>query len=308
MNEKALEIAKLIGDPVNPSLPVPVALEKICNIDTAEPGEKVYVWDNEDIIPEEMYQINANGTLTLVEADLLGDTELQFKTFTTPMRYIRVDKLLQSPDQSKLASLKRSLTTSADKQEVYMVLKAIRTGGVVDTVTPDAGDDLYDLIVKTIEQVEDYGDGYVLLAGTKLYSKIKKYDKDQAGTFNYKVGLLDYLKEEGVELVKVFGKITNDDGNDVDLLPPSAGILVAVRSDIAAGKPIVFVRRKFNAEIANNMNAEVDAQQRAIVLDKAPIQVSGQATVAYGIFAMESFVSAILNKRVIKNIDASSLV
>lgn len=308
MDEKVLEIAKLIGDPVNPSLPVPVALSEIANIETADPGEKVYVWDDEELIPEEVYQINANGTLTLVEADLLGDVELAFKTFTTPMRYIRVDKLLQSPDQSKLASLKRSLTNACDKQELYMVLKAIRTGGVVDTVTPGAGEDLYDLLVKAIEEVEDYGDGYVLLCGTRLYSKIKKYDKENAGTHNYKVGLEEYLDSENVRRIKVVGKITNDDGADVPLLPPTAGILVATRSDIAKGKPIVFVRRKFNAEIANNLNADVDAQQRAIVLDKAPIQVSGEPTVAYGIFAMESFASAILNKRVIKNIDASSIL
>lgn len=308
MDEKVLEVAKLIGDPVNPSLPVPLALSEIANIETADPGEKVYVWDDEELIPEEVYQINPNGTLTLVEADLLGDVELSFKTFTTPMRYIRVDKLLQSPDQSKLASLKRSLTNACDKQELYMVLKAIRTSGVVDTVTPDAGEDLYDLLVKAIEQVEDYGDGYVLLCGTRLYSKIKKYDKENAGTHNYKVGLEEYLDSENVRRIKVVGKITNDDGVDVPLLPPTAGILVATRSDIAKGKPIVFVRRKFNAEIANNLNADVDAQQRAIVLDKAPIQVSGEPTVAYGIFAMESFASAILNKRVIKNIDASSIL
>jgi hypothetical protein len=43
-----LEIAKLIGQPINTKLPVPVELGAIADINTAEPGEHVYRYQSMD--------------------------------------------------------------------------------------------------------------------------------------------------------------------------------------------------------------------------------------------------------------------
>ena len=52
-----LEIAKLIGEPINPSLPVPVAITAIADIDTADPGEKVFYFSSEDTDVDEIYDL-----------------------------------------------------------------------------------------------------------------------------------------------------------------------------------------------------------------------------------------------------------
>jgi len=306
-SKKLLEIAKLIGDPIDPNLPAPVELQKVANLEVAEPGEHVYVYDGEDQDVDEVYQINANGTVNTVQATLLGDVELNFTGYNTPLKYIRVDQILNSPDQGKLGRIKGSLTRSFDKLEVNALIRGIMNAIAVEEVVGQTGEDIYDVLAKTIAKIENYGDQYVLLAGSKVVQTIDLFSKVKAGTFNYKVSVKDYLKSKGVEVVKVFGQVKTDAGV-VELMEDDKAILVAKNSRIANGKPIVFVRRKFG-NIASDMGADLDAQkQRAIVFTQAPMQTTNTNTMAYGLFGVEQVVLAILNPRVIKKIDCSAVL
>jgi len=309
MDKKILELAQVIGDPVDPNLPLMFELSKIAMFDTAEPGEKTWTFDGEDTIVDEVYQVASDGTLTYVKENLVGTIEVNFTDLATPLKYLNVLEVLRSLDEKKLGKIKKSITRAMDKQEAYMLLKAIMDSTTIEEITGDyTSEDIYDVIVKAFEAIEDYGDGYVLLAGSKVYSAIDLYSKKNASTFNYEVSLRDYLKSKNADLIKVFEKVKNDDGT-VNLLDPKKAILVAVNSRVAEGKPLFVVRRKFDANIAKNLGVDVENQQRAIVSTSAPMNVPGTGNVlGYGLAGVESVAMGILNTRVIKKIDLTDFV
>lgn len=304
-----LEIAKLIGEPINPSLPVPVAIDAIADIDTAEPGEKVFYFASEDSDVDEIYDVDSEGAITVVKRVPMSDTALTFKGLNSKLQYVLLDSVLSSPDTDVLARKKGAISRGMDKLELRLILKAIMDAGTVTTITPATGEDLYDVIVRAKHALEDYGDNYVLLCGSAVKEAIDTYDKDKAGTFNYNVGLVAKLKELGIQVIKIFGKVKyTGDSVAERLLDTNKFILVARNSTIAQGKPLHFVRRRISPEIAKLMGADVDTAQRALVVNPTPVNVSGTNTLGYGVYGYESYIWCIKNiKAIVKSASLSSI-
>ena len=305
-----LEIAKQIGEPVNDQLPLAVEIQKIAWTDTAEAGEKVYVFEDLDTEVDTVLDVESNGKITIHNVTPVNDVQLTFKGLQTKLEYILVDVLLNAADQNSLVRKKRSLTRGLDKLELRMILKAITDGddgttslgSYIQEVDIESGEDLYDVIVKAKHALEDYGDGFVLLAGTTIKEKIDTYDKEKAGTHNYKVGLKEFLSQSGIEVIKIFGKVKyNNEVAAARLLDNNKFIMVATNSRLAEGKPLAFVRRKINPAIAKLMGADVDSAQRGIFTVPVPMQTPAESgddrtnTLAFGVYAYESVIWAILN-------------
>lgn len=309
-NDVQLEIAKLIGEPINPSLPVPVAISAIADVDSAEPGEKVFYFASEDSDDDEIYDVDANGAITVVKRNPASDTALTFKGLNSKLEYVLVDSVLNSPDTDVLGRKKGAIARGMDKLEVRLILKAIMDSGSVQTITPATGEDLYDVIMKAKHALEDYGDGYALLVGSAVKEAIDTYDKDKASTFNYNVTLSAKLRELGIEVVKIFGLVkTTGDGSPARLLDTNKFIMVARNSTIAEGKPLHFVRRRISAEIAGLMGADVDTAQRALIVNPTPVNVAGTNTLGFGVYGYESIIWAIKNIRALaKSADLSSIL
>jgi hypothetical protein len=303
-----LEIARTIGEPINPSLPVPAAIASVASVDVAAPGEKVFVFDDLDTDVDEILDVDANGDITVVKRDPMDDTQLTFKGLNSQLEYVLVDKVLSSPDVDVLGRKKRRLAHGMDKLELRLLLKAITDSVAITEVTKDSGEDLYDVIMEAKHAIEDYGSNFVLLAGSQVKEQIDLYDKLQASTFNYNVTLTQKLRELGIDVVKVFGKVkTTGDGSAEVLLDATKFILVAVDSTISNRKPLAFVRRRVSPEIAELMGADVDNAQRALIVNPTPVQVAGTNTLAYGVYAYEQVIWAILNpKAIVKSGDVVS--
>jgi len=313
-NNLHMEIAKLIGQPIDASLPVPVEISEIADTFTAEPGEKV--WRYTEFDPnagDYILSVDANGAITPVKRTPTGDAELTFSGLDSKLEYVLIDDILAETDNtSVLARRKASITRAMDKKEVSLIASALlaKTGSYLPGVnpheyTPVTGDDLYDVIIGMKHLVEDYGDNYVLLVGSAVKEKIDTYDKDQAGTFNYNVTLTKKLAELGIKVVKMFGTLSATQGGEqVAIMDTNSLILVARNSRIAEGKPIKFVRRKIGAEIAKAMGADVDTAQRALIVNPTPVNVAGTNTLAYGIFGYESMIFTVTNPKAIVICDA----
>lgn len=298
-----LEIAKMIGQPIDENLPVPAPISAIADVFTAEPGEKVFTFSARDDDPDEVYDVDVNGAMTVVKRDPLGDAQLTFKGLSSKLEYVLVDTVLSSVDIDVLGRKKNKIVRGMDKLELRLVLKAIMDSSDVQSVTLGSTQDLYDVIQEAIHLVEDYGDNYVLLCGTTVKEKIDTYDKEKAGTHNYKVGLKEFLRESGVNVIKVFGKVkTTGDSVATRLMDADKFILIALDSTIAEGKPLAFVRRRISPDIARLMGANVETAERAIIANPTPVVVSGTNTLAYGVAGYESIIWAILNpKAVVKS-------
>ena len=347
----ALEISKLIGEPINPQLPVPMELTQIADTFTAEPGEHVWRYSSEDSYSDDSLDVDPNGVITVVRRTPLHDVELHFKGLNSPLDYVLVEDVLNRVDTNALARRKAAIARGMDKIELKLILDAIfnqfagnvygnsaytslgnadvypsnRTaigGNVMGVLVATSGMDLYDVILAAKHDIEDYGDNFVLLAGRTVKEKIDTYDKDHVTTFRYNITLSQKLKELGIDIVKIFGKISltvsaDATGNaqsesDVPLLDYKKFILVARDSRIAEGKPIKFVRRNVSPDIAKQMGAEVDNLQRVLIVNPAPVQqiISGsrQSVLAYGIYGYESIIMFIANPRAIKAVDCSAII
>jgi len=312
-----LEIAKRVGEPIDPSLPVPVALSAVADTFTAEAGEKVWRYTQFDPnAGDVVLSVDANGVITPVKRTPTGDAELTFSGLNSKLEYVLIDDILSETDNtSVLARRKSSITRAMDKKEIKLIADALlaKTAGYLPGVNPHeytvaSADDLYDAIMGMKHLVEDYGDKFVLLVGTTVKEAIDTFDKDNAGTFNYNVTLSRKLREVGVEqVVKMFGQVDSGSGAE-NIMDKKKMILVAKDSTIAEGKPIKFVRRKINADIAKLMGADVNEAQRALIVNPTPVNISGDNTLAYGIYGYESIVFTVTNPKAICICDATLIL
>jgi hypothetical protein len=326
MDSLHLEIARLIGEPINTQLPVPVELSAIANVVVAEPGEIVYRYQAMDKDADYILNIDANCVITPVKKSPMGETPLTFTGLNSRLEYVCVNDVLSSPDTKVLGRKKEAITRGMDKSELKIILDAclantnvpnnqnVQEFSVTGPSTGVDGDDLYDVILGMKHLLEDYGDGFVLMVGSTVKEKIDTYDKDHVGTYNYRVGLAETLANLGITVMKVFGKVDRGSG-EVVLLDAKKMIMVAVNSRIAQGKPITFVRRRISPEIATLMGANVDNAQRAIFANPVPVQAVPPVTggtqsnlLAYGVLGYESIVMAITNPLAIVKADATLII
>jgi len=312
-----LEIAKLIGEPINYKLPVPFELRAIADTFVAEAGEHVWRYSGMEGTADVVLAVNAStGEITNVQRSPLDDVELTFTGLNSKMEYVLIDAVLATPDTNILGRRKASITRGMDKREVQLIIAAIlaNTAGYLPGVscseyTLASADDLYDSIIGMKHAVEDYGDNYVLLVGTTVKEAIDTYDKDQAATLNYNVTLTAKLRELGIEIVKVFGQVSSaSNETETAIMTATSAILVAKNSRISEGMPVKFVRRKINAGIAQLMGAEVDSAQRALVVNPTPVNVTGVNTLAYGVYGYESVIFCITCPQAICLCDLSSIL
>jgi len=317
MKNPQLEIARLVGQPINEQLPVPVELAAIADVFTAEVGEKVWRYTAFDTSLDTCLSVDAAGAITLVKRTPTGDAELTFDGLNSKMEYVLIDDILSETDNVQvLARRKESITRSMDKRELYAIVTAILAndagklpGVSIDDIVPATGEDIYDVIMNMKHSVEDYGDGFVLLVGSTVKEKIDTYDKDKATSLNYNVTLTAKLRELGIEVLKVFGNVElTDGGGETAIMDAKKAILVARNSRIAEGKPVKFVRRKISADIAKLMGAEVDGAQRALIVNPTPVNNAGVNTLAYGVYGYESVIFTITNPKAIVISDMTSIV
>jgi len=313
-----LEIAKSVGEPIDPTLPVPVAITEIADVFTAEPGEKIWRYSQFDPNAGDYVRVVlGSGAITTVKRTPTGDAELTFSGLNSKMEYVLIDEILAETDNtSVLARRKRSITRAMDKKEVKNIVDALlaKTAGYLPGVDPHeyttvTGDDIYDAIIGMKHLVEDYGDNFVLLVGSTVKERIDTFDKEKASTLNYSVDLIGRLEKVGIKIVKMFGQVESTaTGGAENVMDKKKMILVARDSTIAEGKPIKFVRRIINADIARLMGAEVDSAQRALVVGGTPVNLAGVNTLAYSIYGYESQIFTITNPKAICICDATGIL
>jgi len=309
-----LETSGLIGQPINIQLPVAVEITAIADVlPLAKPGELVYKFSALDKTADTIIDINVNGTINVKKRSPVGYTLLDFKTLESQLEHVYIEDIIASVDTDVFARRNVSITRGMDKRELKILIDGIlangsyfpESGADSNVITPESGEDLYDWLMAMKHVIEDYGDKYILLAGSRVKEKLDLYKKERSATDNYNVDLLGDLAKMGFEIQKVYGKVADDVDTETEdaVMDSYKAILVARDSRIAEGKPIKFVRRQISPEIANLMGASVDSAQRAIIVNPVPVIDSGANKRAIGVYGMESFIFAITNPKAISVID-----
>ena len=302
MQDLSTEIAKVIGQPIDSSLPIPFPLNLIADQDTAEAGEDVYVWTAYDDNVDTVYTAGSNGALVSVQKSSVGATLLTFVGIQTKLDYVTIHDVINAKDQSALARKKAAISRAMDKEEIIRIVTAIQALATQEVIV-GSGVDIYDAVMALKHKIEDYGDGFVLLVGSTLSEKMDTYDKDNASNFQYNVTLLKQLEAMGITKVKLPAdcKIKLDGGSYVPVLAAGSAIMVATQSNLKGGKPILHVRRKFNAEMTAYMGLSPEENAtRLVSVAQTPIPVNGGNNIlGYGVFGYEGIIEAIVNYKAI---------
>ena len=120
-----LEIAKLIGEPINTQLPVAVPIAEIADTFTAEAGEHVWRIKNLDNTADVVLAVDANGIITPVKRTPLQDVELSFSGLNSKLDYVLVEDILNKVDTNALARRKEAITRGMDKYELKLILDSM---------------------------------------------------------------------------------------------------------------------------------------------------------------------------------------
>ena len=319
LQEKAMEVAQILGEPINTQLPVPVELQAMADISVVDPGEKLFKFSTLDNTADVILDVDSNGYITTVKRTPLGDTAVTFKGLNSKLEYLEVDEVMNSLDLTTIGTRKGAITRGMDKTEVKLIFDAIlsSTGSYLpgencQELSVESADDLYDVIIGMKQSIEDYGDKFLLLCGTAFKNGIDTYDKDNVTSFNYNIDLIDRLAKAGIDVMKIFGQVSNVSGEtESALMDTNKAILLAKNSRIAEGKPIKFARRRISANIAEWMGADVDTAQRGIVVGHTPVIVESTGAknvLAYSVYGYESIAMAIVNPKAIAFCDASVIL
>lgn len=309
MVEKAYE---LIGSPIDPNLRVPFELTDIVDYKDSEAGESVEYFNTDHSGVDGIWEANANGTLTYHKITLRNPVALTFQGLQSQLETILIDEILNSKDNTAMATKKDGIIRSMDKEEVRRCLNLILAVASQE-YTVQTGDDFLKAVIGMRDIIVNYATDSVLLLGANAYKAYEDYDLNNADNFNYPTPIDAELKKRGIaKVIKVIGTVVlgSETGDpDTALLDTSYGILVGRDSSLAAGKPIKMRRRKFAGQTAQLSGAkEGDTRLVKFVEAPQPINAENANTLGYSVYGYESQIQVLTNYRAVSFCDLSSLV
>jgi len=150
----------------------------------------------------------------------------------------------------------------------------------------------YANLVDMIDVVQDYGDKFVLIAGTTIAKDIVLWD----WTENKYHSLKEALADLNVEIIRVNQTVTID-GGSTPVIASTKAYLVA--TDTEVGKPVLFVRKKLDSisMLGGVISEAGDQPERLIITSMNPVTVlsGSKRYLAVGVTGYEELVVAIIN-------------
>jgi len=170
-----LELAKIIGEPLDPRKPYTDVIDSVCFTEIAEPSEYVY-YHVATNVSNLVYTITSNGQVT--SSNVTPETPAQF-TFVdnaTPEYYVKINELASAKEATLARVLKLINQTLNMKENKYIFDLAIAGAQNSQTLTSAQMRFSYNDLVDMMLDVIDYGDNYVLFAGSEIDKDILLWD------------------------------------------------------------------------------------------------------------------------------------
>ena len=293
---------QLINEPIDPNLRCPVELADIVNYKESEPGETVEYFASpaQDRAITDLITIDAAGSIAYIKIGLKAVAALTFVGIESNLETVLIDEIMNSKDQGALAAKKNGIIRGMDNEEIRRILGLCLGAPGSQKITKVAGEDLLDVIIRMKQLISDWSTDYVLLVASDVMDAIESYDKANVDVFHYKMTIKEVLADLGiVKVVKVLGSTRFDASTD-PVLAAGKAILVGRNSNLVAGRPIHFLRRKFEKEIAE-LSGAGEGAVRLISVANTPmvINAAGKNTLGYGVFGYESVIQVLTNYRAI---------
>ena len=291
-----LEMARVIGEPVDPRKPYTDIVGSVCEIGTADPNEYVYYYDvlNETDI---VYTITATGAVTSTNAAPDAPAAFTFIDIASPEYYVKITDLASAKEATlarKLKTIERSLNMYENKYIFDLAAEAVSTSGNTNTLSSAQMRFSYNDLIKMVQQVVDYGDNYTLFCGSEVDTDIKLWNWND----NKFQSLSQAFTDLGIEKVRMgVGNVTIDTNAAARQLAANKAFLIAKSTE--SGKPFLFVRKNLNDIdlLGGAIKSTGERPQRLVFVSPNPIVASGGTTryLAVGVTGYEQIVAACVN-------------
>ena len=306
----ALEISRIIGQPLDPRKPYPQIVDECCETDTAEPEDYLYYFDVL-VETEKVYVITANGAVTQENVTLDTPVQLSFVDLATPEYYIKLTDYA-SRKEDVLARKNRTINWALNSYESWRIIQLLDAAATTSshTNTLESGYTRFNFaeLISMIEAVQDYGDDYLLIAGAKIDKDMLLWDwnddKNQSVIAAYKELGIKKIRMSLDGAAQTFDYNTGTSGDvteTTNMLATNTAYMLARSTNV--GKPLLFVRKKLDSlkVLGGILSADGDAPQRLVFTSPNPITVTGSARyLAIGVTGYEQIASAVVNPYAVK--------
>lgn len=307
-----LEVARIIGQPLDPRKPYPQIVEECCETDTAEPEDYIYYFDVL-VETEKVYVITGTGAVTQEYVTLDTPVQLQFVDVASPEYYIKLTDFA-SRKEDVIARKKRTINWALNSYESWRIIQlldaAATTSGHTNTLESGFTRFNYPELISMLEDVQDYGDDYLLLVGARIDKDMLLWnwndDKNQS--------VIEAWKELGIKKIKMslagsaqtFAYHTGVSGDVLEttnILATNTAYLLARDNAGGLGKPLLFVRKKLDSvkTLGGVISEDGVAPERLVFVSPNPITVTSTARyLAVGLTGYEQIASAVVNPYAVK--------
>jgi len=306
MKYDQLELARIIGQPVDPRKPYTDLIDLICETDTATPEDYIYYFDVL-VETEKIFALSAGGDIQQENVQLDTPAQISFTDLATPEYYLKITDLANRKEDA-IARKNKTINRALNAYENYKVIDLLNTAatGIGNTNTLGSGFTRFSFphLINMLEQVQDYGDSYVLVVGSQIDKDIILWDWNDNKYHSLSEALADLnIKKIRIGLgaaARTFNLATAASGGStptsVDILATNTAYLVATSTE--AGKPLLFVRKQIDdMKALGGVLAEGgDKPQRLVFVSPNPITVTGTARyLAVGMTGYEQIALAVVN-------------
>jgi|WetSurSiteA1Bulk_404760.scaffolds.fasta_scaffold01880_2 hypothetical protein len=287
----ALELARIIGEPKDPRRPYPDLVAALCETDSADPNE--YVYDFDVLLETDYIYTTVASGITQLNVSPDTPTLLTFVDLATQEYYVKLTDLMSAKERT-LGRKKLTIDRSLNVEENYRVIAlldaaAIARGNLNDLRSGETAFN-YQHLIDMIDQVIDYSENYVLVAGTQIDKDIKLWDWRD----NKYHSMVEAFKDLGISVQRIAQTLTRD-GSAAGILASTVCYLAGVTTEV--GKPLLFVRKRINEieKLGGIISESGDRAERAIFVTPNPVQVTSTRYLAVGLIGYEQVVAATHN-------------
>lgn len=289
-----LEIARILGEPRDPRKPIPYLMDRVCEVDTADPEDHVYQFDVV-LDTDKIYVITATGAITPENVSPETPSLLAFADLSSPEYYIKITDLAKAKEKTlarKVATINRAMNGYENYKILDLINTAVCGQGNLNDLRSGETTFNYHHLIDMIDQIIDYADNYVLVMGSQIDKDIKLWN----WTDNKYHNLLDAFNDLGIEKVRMRHSVTIDDAS-TDVLSSAICYLVGRVTEGEPSKPVLFVRKKMDdiEILGGTITSTGEKPERLIFVSPNPVQVSGTRYLAVGVTGYEEYTAAVTN-------------
>lgn len=258
------EIARIIGEPLDPRKPVADVISAVADIEpAASPDEYLYYFDvDEDT--KYVWTLSSGGTVTKIDVTLSTPSAVTFVGIQSPVYKIHIVDL-NNAKFDVIGKKKKAITHAMDNYEVNAVLSLLWEGTpAANQFSLDSGQTYltFPKLLEMLNAISPYGDKYVLITGSTVDDDIILTDYNENKNHSV-LAMMDRLNITRIKVTGTFTSSATSGASATQIMTATRAILVATSS--LAGKPVSFGRKKLVPGVAINTTQDTRLRLNTVV-------------------------------------------